>query len=135
LIENSTGLRQISLHGTPQLLHTPIKFGLVVFSFGMSAITLVGLLGLVISLLKLRLREQTTIALAFWISSLAYVLVISIVSANSFGPMIYDGVREMSYLVQPTAFVFVGSCIGCDLLVGEWRRSQFKSRFFSDQEA
>jgi hypothetical protein len=135
LIENSTGLRQISLHGTPQLLHTPIKFGLVVFSIGMSAITLVGLLGLVISLLKLRLREQTTIALAFWISSLSYVLFISIVSANSFGPMIYDGVREMSYLVQPTAFVFVGSCIGCDLLVGEWRRSQFKSRFFSDQEA
>jgi hypothetical protein len=135
LIKNSTGLRQISLHGTPQLLRIPIEFGLFVFSIGMSAITFAGLLGLVISILKSRLSAQAGIAFSYWISSLLYILFISIVSANSFGPMIYDGVREMSYLVQPTAFVFVGSCIGCDLLVGEWRRSQFNRRFSSDREA
>jgi hypothetical protein len=116
LIDHSTGMRQVSLHGTPQLLHLPIKLGLIILSIGMSAITFAGLLGLGISLLRLRLDEQAIIALSFWISALLYIFFISIVSANSFGPMIYDGVREMSYLVQPTAFVFVGSCIGCDLL-------------------
>lgn len=125
IIESSNGQKTSTVSGTPSVLRTPLRYVLTLFSYFLTMWAFLGVVGGIFSLNRRSLFDQRAWGVLTHLAiCCVYVAIHSIVGANSFGPMIYDGNKEMSYLVQPTPFVIVAAAFGWSIILDKTTRGR-----------
>jgi len=120
------GMQKTDLNGTHSWLRTPIKMVFAWFGWLLTALVSIGLL----SLLTLMVTQRRSVITWLGFGCLAgvgiHAFIIAIAAQNSMGPLSFDGVWELTYLLQEIPFLVIGGVVGLDLLFTPISRSQLR---------
>ena len=110
------GMKHVNQDGTPSWLRSPTKAVFDLLGWICMASVSIGLISVLILFIPQKRRSIAWLGVGCLAGVGVHAFVIAIAAQNSMGPLSFNGVWELTYLLQEIPFLIIGGVIGLELL-------------------